>query len=420
MKIAIIGGGAAGLMCACRMSPQHDVTLVDKNTDLGKKLLITGKGRCNLTNLVEPKEFLQSIAQNRAFLSKAVHAFSPHATVDFFESIGVVTQMENNNRVFPVAGKATAVKNALQAKAVNSSVKILLGHNVLEIKHCVQEDKHDKAAFTLTMRDIQAEKECKQGFDAVVVATGGLSFPLTGSSGDGFVFAEKLGHAVAPTRPSLCGLKFVKPTGFQGTCVMCGVSIVDKHHNAKTAVEVGDMMFTKNGVSGPNVFKAVAAFKEHTIANHRLQIDFVPNIERAELQKKIEYAFKHNARKTPFYVFRNFVPVNVANWLVELCRLPRNKVCAVLTSAERESVVAQLCQTRVAIEDFESIVTATITRGGVEVGDVCDSTMQSKKIKNLYFIGEVLDVDGLSGGFNLQIAFSTACVCADNLAKQKM
>jgi len=405
VKIAIIGAGAAGLMCACVLPVEYSVVVFDKNEMAGKKLLITGKGRCNLTNLVEPDVFLQSVPQNAKFLSSALNMFAPKDTIEFFESIGIKTQIENNSRVFPNNGGATAIKQSLENFAISRGVEFRFGFDVKEIIKT-------ETGFT-----VANNIDTRYNFDAVIIATGGVSFSTTGSSGDGYNFATKFGQGIISPRPALCGLQFQHPSGFQGQTIACGVEIVDGNGTSKTRKVIGDMLFTKNGVSGPIIYKAVSEFKQHSIQDHILQIDFVPNLHNG-LEVKMSNYLKENAHKKPFYVFRKFVPIAIANWLVEVSGLSHVKVCANLTKSERLQLISTIIQACIRIKDFEDIETATITRGGVDVGDINPKTMESELMPNLYFIGEVLDVDGLSGGFNLQIAFSTAVACAEALKEK--
>ena len=354
MRIAIIGAGAAGLMCACMLPEHADVTVFDGNDTVGRKLLLTGKGRCNLTNLVSPAQFLRSVPRNAEFVSHAIHAFAPHDTVAFFNQLGLETVVENNNRVFPKSNKARDVVAVLETHARSRGIKFELGHTVTDIHLLMSE------------------------FDTVVVATGGMSFSGTGSTGDGFTFAHTLGHSILPTRPSLCGLQLATPTGFQGTSLTVSATL-GPH------TEVGDMMFTRNGVSGPVIHKLTSLFMDHEIRGQTLTIDLIPNIAKPQF----------NPADKPFYAFRKYVPQTIANWLTTLGHKPTN-----------------IKSIRIPIADFDPIDAATVTRGGVDITQIDPVTMQSRLIPNLYFIGEVLDVDALSGGFNLQIAFATAVACA--------
>jgi len=400
MKIAIIGAGAAGLMCACLLNNKHSITVFDKNKTAGKKLLLTGNGRCNLTNLVEPDEFLQSVTQNADFLNHALNNFKSQDTVDFFEKLGIKLQVENNNRVFPSSGKAAAIKDALQNYAIKNGIQFLFESNVLDI---------ERSGDGFEVIVLNSSKQ--HYFDAVIIATGGLSFPCTGSSGDGYGFAQKLGHKIIATRASLCGLALKKPANFQGTSVDCCIEIMDRDFLVVIKKEKGSLLFTKNGVSGPVIYRAVCAFKNHTIKNHYLKINFAPQLNEKEFEKQL----KECAADKPFYLLKKFLPVNIANWLIEVFSLP-TKICAKLTKQEQKRLYQIITKAHIEILDFEDISSATITRGGIDISQMCSKTMQSNFIKNLYFIGEILDIDALSGGFNLQIAFSTAAACAKNIS----
>ena len=404
MKIAIIGAGAAGLMCACMLDKRHDIVVFEKNEMSGKKLLITGGGRCNLTNLCEPDIFLKSVAQNARFFEYALTGFSPQNTVDFFEKeLGVAIQIENGNRVFPSNGKALRVRNAMLSYAINKGVKMNM-NSLLDIK--VSNHSFLKVADRFEI--CVGEANVGQKFDVLIVATGGVSYPQTGSTGDGYAIARSFGHEVVEPRASLCGLVLKQPAGFEGTSIRCDAEILNEQLSPVAAKETGDMLFTKNGVSGPLIHKLTAKFKGQSIRNHCLKINFAPN-----LNEKIFYsALKLSANDKPFYLLRKFVPINIANLLIAASNLPNKKNCSSLTKQEQEKLFKVLTGAIVTIADFESITTATITRGGIDIKNIYNKTMQSTLIKNLYFIGEVLDVDALSGGFNLQIAFSTAAMAA--------
>ncbi|MCL2756406.1 MAG: aminoacetone oxidase family FAD-binding enzyme [Firmicutes bacterium] len=368
MKIAIIGGGAAGLMCACLMSSGHSVTLFEKNESVGKKLLLTGNGRCNLTNLTTPGAFLKSVPNGNEFLSPAIHSFTPNDTIKFFEEIGIQTRVEDKNRIFPTTGGAMAIKKALENLAESRGVKFMLYSNVTNITKA-------QSCYELSILNENYI------FDAIIIATGGMSFPTTGSTGDGFVFAETFGHKIIPVRPSLCGLRFETSTGFQGISIECTVTLDD-------IKETGSMMFTKNGVSGPVIFKLSSMLKGQSVAGKEIVIDFVPHIDKPTFDSKDK----------PFFAFRKYLPQNVANWLVA-----------------RGDKPTSIKKIRIPIKDFEPIETATITRGGVDLHEINPENMESKLNKDMFFIGEVLNIDALSGGFNLQIAFSTAHACAKYL-----
>jgi len=404
MRVAIVGAGASGLMCACMISDAHSVVVFDKNAETGKKLVMTGNRRCNVTNLVEPSEFLESVPQNAQFVASALNKFTPRDTVTFLDRIGIKIHMEQGSRIFPVSGGGATVRQSMQDFAMARGVQFVFDSVVSAVSKISGE-------FVLELLGSDATYK----FDIVIIATGGVSFPVTGSSGDGFAFAASFGHEIVPPRPGLCGLQLEKSAGFQGTVVSCAVEIVDANFVALTKRYNGDMLFTKNGVSGPVIYTLTSQFKQQSIRGNFLQINFVPTIGSEQLEKRFSQLLKENAQKKPFYLVRKFVPQNVANWLVELANLPRTKNCAQLIAAERDRLFLAIKQARVQVKDFEDIANATVTRGGVDVSMVDYETMESKIIPGLFFIGEVLDVDGLCGGFNLQIAFSTAVACAKRI-----
>ena len=392
-KIAIIGAGASGLMCACMLSAGYDVTVFERNAESGRKLLITGNGRCNLTNMVNPYDFLESVSQNPKFLLSSLRTLSPKDTVAFFENIGVPTKVENGNRVFPQTGKAGGVRSAMENYAKSRGVKFAFYTKVESIT---------KVESKTTQSFAVATSDKVLSFDIVIIATGGLSYPQTGSTGDGFDFARKLGHNIIAPRSALCGLQLVNPTNLQGVTISCEIQLLNQKY-------VGNLLFTKAGISGPIIFEAVSRFTGQSIKNHNLCIDFLSTLNA---EQKIAKLLMDNPRKTLISVIRNIMPLSVADWFLCLHKLPATKLCSNITKSERIAITNALRNTQLPIKDFEDISRATITRGGVDTREINPQTMESKITKNLYLIGEVLDIDALSGGFNLQIAFSTATVCA--------
>ena len=341
MKVAIIGAGASGLMCACHLVG-YDVTVFEKNATAGRKLLLTGNGRCNITNLSEPRDFLESVPHNSKFLSSCIYGFSPSDTIKFFENIGVPIIVESGRRAFPKSNRAETVKTAMEKFAKQNGVKFKFG----------------VAASDINLKD----------YDAVIVATGGISFPVTGSTGDGYAIAKKFGHAVKTPRPALCGLNIEdSPETLQGVSVNCGVQIRDENLKPVVKKIIGDVMFTHYGVSGPAIFTTTSMFKSQSIRNHTLHLDFENSV----------------------------IPKSLSKWL-------------------------ETNKPTFAIKGFDSIKTSTVTRGGIDVLEINPKTMESKLVPGLYFIGEVLDVDGLCGGFNLQIAFSTAVAAARSINQLKI
>ena len=411
MNIAIIGAGASGLMCACQLPKHHIITLIEKNATSGKKLLLTGKGRCNITNLCAPNSFLNSIPQNAEFLAHAINLFTPQSTVDFFNDLGLETITENNNRIFPKTGKAQAVRQILELAATANGARFLYNTQA----NSIQKSEKGFAVSTTNLATNQSEQ---LEFDTVIVATGGLSYSATGSTGDGYSFAFSLGHNIITPRPSLCGIQLIEPAGFMGTSVQVKAKILDPYGRSVLSIRnaVGEIMFTKLGISGPAIFRNIAHFKGQSLANYTLAIDFMPFSETEELVWLIEKAIIENADKSVFYVLRKFLPQNIANWLTDISNINKAKPVKTFKIKERAVILELLKDTQVAIKGFDPIDTATITRGGVDVSQIDPTSMQSKLVTNLYIIGEALDVDGLSGGYNLQIAFSTAAACAKSFA----
>ena len=434
MKIAIIGGGASGLMCACMLGggtgpsklTRHstsgdfgtglditgvtplDVTVFDKNGATGMKMLLTGNGRCNVTNLVPPETFLENVHRNADFLTHAVSKFTPHDMAGFLKSLGVDIHIEDNNRAFPTTNKSTTIRDAMQNFATSHGVKFEFNTDVKSITQISQSDNDGISTdkFQITFHTDNATFDKTLVFDKVVIATGGLSYPQKGSTGDGYVFAESFGHSIIPTRPGMCGIIFNKPTGFQGASINCQIKITDKHGNAKTDAKFGSLLFTDYGVSGPTVFKIVSQFSEQSPSGHFLEIDLAPDKTLQDVQNKIKFATSKIQKQKPFYILREFLPVSVANWVAG----------EVFSKSDKNSSKIDMAKIiknfKTPLKDFRGVETAIVTRGGVDVSQIDNKTMQSKLVCGLYFTGEVMDVDGLSGGFNLQISFSTGVACA--------
>ncbi|MCL2821898.1 MAG: aminoacetone oxidase family FAD-binding enzyme [Firmicutes bacterium] len=418
MKIAIIGGGASGLMCACLLGEFNlkkcggkgafSVTVLEGQGAAGKKLALTGNGRCNLTNMTFGQEFLKNVVQNAEFVKKCLSDFSPKDTVDFFGRIGVKTLSEDGERVIVGKNGGVLAGEKMVEYAKGCGVDFEFNCKVLGVERC-------GGGFNLRRLDGFGQ-ECMRYFDTVVIATGGLSYPQTGSSGDGYEFAKGLLHDILPPRPALCGLVLDRAIDFlpvQGVCLCCNISIA-----GETKTLSGNILFTKSGVSGPTVFRAVSLFKKQSISGLELEIDFVPSLQKHDLKRLFDIYFKQFKNDKPFYLIKKFLPVSVSNWLcLNNPFLKGKKNCESFNAQDRIKLLNLLKGFKVKIEDFEDITRATITRGGVCISQVDTNSMQSNLVRGLYFVGELLDIDALSGGFNLQLAFSTAASCAKSIVQ---
>lgn len=399
-EVLVIGGGAAGVMAACAAAQNgHRVTLIEKNERIGRKVLITGKGRCNVTNATYTvEELLDHIPGNGRFLYSAFHCYMPTDTMELFESLGVPLKMERGNRVFPVSDKAVDIVDAMDRYLKQSGVRRM--HDT--VRHILVEDG--------VVSGVETERQVSVPADAVVLATGGLSYPRTGSTGDGYRMAEELGHTVTDLVPSL-----VPMTSDDKSCAeMQGlslrnvqVSVVDTQTKKTVFSEFGEMLFTHFGVSGPVVLSASSHLRSFEPGRYELRIDLKPALSdeqlEARLLRDLEAASNKDFRNSLGDLLpRSMIPVFVRKTGVD----PFKKVNQI-TREERRKILQTLRNFTVPLSGFRPVEEAIVTSGGVNVKEVDPKTMQSKLVSGLFFAGEILDVDAYTGGFNLQIAFST-------------
>ncbi len=398
-KVAIIGAGASGLMLAGLLCKRKDIEVVvfDKNEKVGKKLYITGKGRCNITNLCEPDEFLQNVVRGDKFLRSAIYGFTSRDCVDFFEHLGLKTKLERGNRIFPESDKSSDVIKALTKNCEN--VKFCLNENVNDII------KSGNGFMVSTSSD-------KMYFDKVVIATGGKSYSATGSTGDGYAFAKKFGHKIEDIVPALCPIKlkdkFVKD--------LQGVALKNVQLNVladgKKMNFFGEMLFTDSGISGPIVLTASSYINR--CKNVQLSLDFKPALSEKQLDARLLREFEENKNKDLKNVLKNLLPKAVADIFASAVGLDENKKIHDITKAEREQLNLGLKSFKLTYAGLYPLESGIITSGGVCLKEVDPKSFESKLQEGLYFLGEVLDLDALTGGFNLQIAWATAFACAKN------
>ena len=398
-QVLVVGGGAAGMMAAIAAAEAGAlVTLLERNDRMGKKLRITGKGRCNLTNDCDLNEFLQNVPTNPRFLYTALTKFSTSDTKSFFESLGVPLKTERGKRVFPVSDKAGDVVSALDKKCRSMGVKII-HERVLEIL--------TEGNTAVGVRTPSAEYTG----DAVILCTGGRSYAQTGSDGDGYRFATALGHTVTPIGPSLVPLVAEGKlcASMQGLSLKnVALRILDKASKKTVYSDFGEMMFTHFGLTGPLVLSASAHLSDLKTKKYEAVIDLKPALDEKTLDARIRSDFEKYRNRDVINALDDLLPQKMIAPVVDLCAIdPRKKVHSV-TREERERMVRLLKNLTVEIHDFRPINEAIITRGGVSVREIDPKTMRSKLIEGLYFAGEIIDVDAYTGGFNLQIAFSTA------------
>lgn len=403
VSIAIIGGGAAGLMAAgTAIAHGASVTVFEHTGRLGKKLAITGKGRCNLTNNCDVNGFLESVRRNPRFLYAALNAFTPADTISFFENLGVNLKTERGKRVFPASDKAIDVVNALREYA--SSAKIIFAKVKAVLK--------DGDKFS-----VRADKD--YNFDKVIIATGGKSYPLTGSDGSGYKLAARLGHTVTALTPSLVPLesKSALCPALQGLSLKnVAINIIDDSGKS-VYKDFGEMMFTHFGVTGPMILSASAHLRNLTISKLTLLIDLKPALDAKTLDARLLSEFSTAINKDFINVLGKLLPSKFIEPFAELvCIDPRKKINS-LTKEERARIVSTLKCIEIPLSDFRPIEEAIITSGGIEVKEIAPKTMESRLVSGLYFAGEIIDVDAYTGGFNLQIAFSTAYLAGKSAAE---
>lgn len=395
--VVVIGGGAAGMMCALSAAWRGlAVTLLEPNRILGKKLRITGKGRCNVTNNCEIKEFLNHIPGDGRFLYSALNRLPPRETMALFESLGVPLKTERGNRVFPVSDRSHDVANALERAIKDAGVRVL----------------HAAAAGICTENGAVTAVETREGrigCPAAVVCTGGLSYPLTGSTGDGYRIAQSLGHTVTPTRPSLVPLESDDPwcAEMQGFSLRNVTLTVYDETNKAVYSDLGEMLFTHFGVSGPLVLSASAHMRDFAKHQYRLSIDLKPGLDEKKLDARVLRDFEKYANrefKNALYDLagRAMIPV-----LLRLSGIPEDTKVHSVTREQRRTLVDLLKHFPVSVSGARPVEEAIVTSGGVALKEVNPRTMESKLVSGLHFAGEVLDLDAYTGGFNLQIAWST-------------
>ena len=407
-KIAVIGGGPAGMCAAGKAASMGaQVTLFEKNKLLGMKLGITGKGRCNVTNNCSPDDFIKNMTKNGKFMFSAINSFSSADTMELFESLGVPLKTERGNRVFPISDKAHDVVMALKKYVLESGAKIANE----KVTALIPDEAGERIAF------VETEKQ-RYGFDAVIVCTGGLSYPGTGSDGDGLRFAQGLGLKVTPAIPSLIGLTSDDPCcpEMQGLALKnVGVSVIDTgKKNKKIYDDFGEMLFTHFGVSGPMILSASAHMRPMEKDRYEVRIDLKPALDEEKLDKRVISDFEKYKNKEFANALCDLLPSSMIAPVVARTGIPATKKVNSVTQKERRELISVLKSFSVKISGTRPINEAIVTSGGVAVSEISPNTMQAKKIENLYFAGEVIDVDAYTGGFNLQIAFSTAMKAAES------
>ena len=397
-KLVVIGGGPAGMMAASTAGSRGlDVTLIEKNQKLGRKLYITGKGRCNITNNANMEEFIANVPTNAKFLYSAFYTFTNQHLLALLSQLGLKTKVERGNRVFPISDKSSDVIKALDKHLENNNVHRLTG----EVDKIIAENSQISSLKLKDGRVIPC--------DSVIVATGGISYPTTGSTGDGYRFARELGHTIVSPKPSLVPLESIEewPARAQGLSLRnISVSVVDKR-NRKIFEDFGEMIFTHYGASGPIILSASSYLRKMEPGKYRIRIDLKPALSEEQLDARIQRDFVKYARKNFSNSLDDLLPQKLVPVIIQLSEIQEDKPVNQITREERQALVTVLKGLELTIKGFRPIKEAIITSGGVSTKEIDPSTMESKLVKGLFFAGEVIDVDAYTGGFNLQIAFST-------------
>lgn len=408
-KILIIGAGAAGLIAAGTISGRgKDVTILERNDKPARKVAITGKGRCNVTNNCrELSELIANVPTNGRFLYSAFSNFMPQDTIELIEDMGVPLKCERGNRVFPCSDKAMDIVDALVHYGTDDGAEIIHGR----AGELIIKDGALKGVRTFDGEEIAADK--------VIIATGGKSYPLTGSTGDGYELARQAGHTIIEPKPSLVPLN-----AHEGFCTdLMGLSlrnvtmkVIDtKKKNKIIYDDFGEMLFTHFGISGPMVLSASSRIRDMEPGRYVVSIDLKPALTEEQLDARILRDFSGNTNKDFINSLGALLPRKLISVVVKLSGIKANEKVNQITKEQRHKLVALLKDFKVTVKSFRPIDEAIVTSGGVKISEIDPKTMQSKLLPGLYFAGEVIDVDAYTGGFNLQIAFSTGRLAGENV-----
>ena len=414
MKTIVVGGGPAGILACISAAKSGDkVILIEKMNNLGRKLLITGKGRCNITSGLPMDEFVKSIPGNGMFLYSSFHNFTNQDIVKMLEKKGLKTKQERGNRIFPITDRAQDVLNVLLDYLKELKVEIRTSSKVKDI--LVNTEKFPYVTGVIIEKNGKEEELMS---DKVILATGGKSYPVTGSTGDGYKLLEKLGHTIIEPRPSLIPLVIYeqkKCQKMQGLSLKnVKISVIDASKNKQIYEDFGEMMWTHFGVSGPIILSASChilryknieqLLKERKI---KLKVDLKPALTEEKLEERIERDFKKSRNKQLKNSLFELLPQKIIPVILEESKIDTKKAVNSITREERKTLVKLIKSFEITIYGFRPIEEAIITAGGVNVKEINPKTMESKLVKGLFVAGELLDVDGYTGGFNLQIAYST-------------
>ena len=417
-KVIVIGGGPAGMMAAITAKEnKNDVLIIEKNNQLGKKLLITGKGRCNITSSLEMEDFIKNTPGNGMFLYSAYQQYTNQDIIQFLKQQGLEVKEERGNRIFPVTDKSIDVLKCFTKKIKELDIDIKYNTRVVEILTEMVDGENTVIGVKTDREIINANK--------VILATGGKSYPLTGSTGDGYQLVEKLGHSITEIKPSLVPLEVYDKAEckeLQGLSLRnVEIKLIDIEKHKQIYEDFGEMVFTHFGVSGPTILSSSAhlvryknidkLFHEKKIV---LKIDLKPALDEKKLNDRILRDFEDAKNKQFKNSLDKLLPQKLIPVVIARSKINPNKKVNEITKKEREQLIKEIKDFEIIIRGFRPIEEAIITSGGVNIKEINPKTMESKKVKGLFFAGEIIDVDSYTGGFNLQIAYSTGYVAGLN------
>lgn len=403
-KVAVIGAGPAGIIAAGSCSSNgNNVTLIEKNEKIGKKLFITGKGRCNITNASSIENFMDNIISNNSFLYSALYSFNNIDIINLLNRYGLKTKVERGNRVFPVTDKSSDVIKTLEKFLNNNNVNILLNTKVKDV-----DNKDGK--FLLKYNDGNIEI-----FDKLIIATGGMSYPQTGSTGDGYKFAKKLGHTITPLKPALVPSEVAEKwaSNLQGLTLK-NVKLKAYLKGEKIFEDFGEMLFTHFGISGPIVLTMSNFINKYPNKNIKIYVDLKPALTYEKLDTRILKDFEKYQNKIIKNGMIDLLPQKLIPIILKLSNIDEKKIINQITKEERLKLIENIKNLPLTFIKFRPIEEAIITSGGISTKEINSSTMESKQVPGLYFAGEIIDVDALTGGYNLQIAYSTGYLAGIN------
>lgn len=396
MDICIIGAGPAGLMAAIgAANEQNSITIIEANEKIGKKLFITGKGRCNITNAKPMQEIIEQVVTNKKFLFSAFNSFTNKDIINLLNSYGLSTKLERGDRFFPESDKSSDVLKTFEKICKDKKVKIILNTKVTYIEK--------KDGLFLIYSDNKLIKKC----DKLIIATGGKSYPTTGSTGDGYKFASSFGHSIVEAKPALTGILLNNPdlsslSGISLKNVSLNFTLKNKKYN-----EFGEMLFTGNGISGPIVLTASSYITQKLKEVKDLYIDMKPALDLDSLDKRLIRELDANPNKNISTILESLTIKALIPIILDRLSVDKEKKANQISKAERRAIAEEFKRFKLIFKDLLDIKYAIITSGGVKVKEINPSTMESKLVDSLYFAGELIDVDALTGGYNLQIAYST-------------